>query len=58
MQSDGNSIHGDVVLDSFNWAYLNEFNILDQIKKQRCSDYFHDDFIFYNIKNKWLLIQQ
>ena len=45
MQSDGNSISGDVVLDSFNVAYLDEFNISDHnIKKQIRSDNFQDDF--------------
>ena len=31
MQSDGNSFCGDIVLDSFNKAYRDEDNILDQI---------------------------
>ena len=31
MQSDGNSIGGDVVLDSFNKASRDEDNILEQI---------------------------
>ena len=35
MQPDGNSISGDVVLDSFNRAYLDEFNILVQIYKSK-----------------------
>ena len=35
MQSNGNSISGDVVLDSFNRAYLDEFNIWDQIYKNK-----------------------
>ena len=35
MQSDGNSISGDVILDSFNRAYLDEFDILDQIYKSK-----------------------
>ena len=35
MQSDGNSISGDVVLDSFNRAFWDEYNKLDQIYKSK-----------------------
>ena len=36
MQSDGNSIFGHVVLDSFNKGSWDEDNILDQIYKYEC----------------------
>ena len=42
MQSGGNSLCGDVVLDSFNEIFRDEDNILDQM----CSDYNDDDIIF------------
>ena len=58
MQSDGNSISGDVVLDSFNRAYLDECNILDEIYE---SKYVRINFmmilILYNIIQKCLLTQ-
>ena len=45
MQSDANSILGDVVLDTFNNISRDEDNILDQIYiKQIYSDFYHDDF--------------
>ena len=34
MQSDGNGIYGDIVLDSFNKASRDEDNILDQMYKR------------------------
>ena len=50
---DGNSISRDVVLDSFNRAYLDEFNILDQIYE---SKYVRNIFILililYDIRQK------
>ena len=35
MQSDGNSFWGDVVLESFNKAYRDEYNIFDQMIKSK-----------------------
>ena len=35
MQSDGNSFCGDVVSDSFNNTFRDEYNILDQIYKSK-----------------------
>ena len=59
MQSDGNSISGDVVLDSFNRAYLDEFNILDQINESKyVRIIFMIILILYNIIQKCLLAQQ
>ena len=57
MQSDGNSISGDVVLDSFNRVFWDEYNILEQIYK---SKYVRIIFILilYNIIQKCLLTQQ
>ena len=56
MQSDGNSISGDVVLDSFNRAFWDVYNILDQIYK---SKYVRINLmiilIFYNTILKCLL---
>ena len=44
MQSDGNSLWGDVVLDSFNKAYRDEDSILYQIyQKQIFSDFNYED---------------
>ena len=45
MQSDCNSFCGDVYSDSFIEAIRDEDNFLDQILKQICSDYFHDELI-------------
>ena len=36
MQSEGNSLDGDVVLDSFNKIFRDEDNILDQIYNSIC----------------------
>ena len=59
MQSDGNSISGDVVLDSFNRAYLDEFNILDQIYNNKYVQIiFMRILVLYNIIQKCLLTQQ
>ena len=58
MQSDRNSISGDVVLDG-NRVYLDEFNILDQIYKSKyVRIIFMMIFILYNIIQKCLLTQQ
>ena len=59
MQSDGNSFSWDVVLDSFNRVYLDEFNILDQIYKSKYVPIlFMMILILYNIIQKCLLTQQ
>ena len=59
MQSDGNSISGDVVLHSFNRAYLDEFNILDQIYNNKYVQIiFMRILVLYNIIQKCLLTQQ
>ena len=40
MQSDGNSFLGDIVLNSFNKAFRDKYNILDQIyEMQMCLDF-------------------
>ena len=58
MQSDGNSISGDVVLD-FNRAYFDEFNISDQIYKDKyVRIIFMMSLVLYNILQKCLLTQQ
>ena len=44
MQSDGNSFWGDVVLDSFDMAYRDEDNILDQMNKTNMFGFYYDDF--------------
>ena len=45
MRSDGNSFGGDVVLDSFNKAYMDEDNILDQMyRNQICLDIYYYDY--------------
>ena len=59
MQSDGNSIAGDVVLDSFNRAFWDEYNILDQINKSKyVRIIFMMIIILYNIIQKLFLTQQ
>ena len=59
MQSDGNSISGDGVLDNFNRAHLDEFNILHQIYKSKyVRTIFMMILILYNIIQKCLLTQQ
>ena len=59
MQSDGNSISGDVVLDSFNRAFWDEYNILEQIYKSKCvRSIFMMILILYNIIQKFFLTQQ
>ena len=56
MQSDGNSLSGDVVLDNFNRAYLDEFNISDQIYKGKYVwIIFMMILILYNIIQKCVL---
>ena len=59
MQSDGNSFGGDVILDTFNIAYWDEDNILDQIY---CSIYVRIFImmflILFNNVRKCLLTQQ
>ena len=48
MQSDGNSVCGDAVLNSFNKASRDEDNILDQIYiEQKCPNFYYDDFLIY-----------
>ena len=50
-QSYANSFWGYVVLDTFNSVSRDEDNILDQIyKEQICSDFYNDDFKFW----EWL----
>ena len=47
MQSDGNSLYGDVVVDSFNKAYRGIDRILDQKYETRIFwDHYYEDFIF------------
>ena len=47
MQSDGNRLCGDVVLDSFNMVYGHEDSILEQkYEKQISRDRYHKDFKF------------
>ena len=47
MQSDGNSLCGDVVLDGVNITYRHEDNNLDQIdEKQIFLDFYHEDLTF------------
>ena len=59
MQSDGNSISGDVVLNSFNREFWDEYNILDQTYKSKYLwIIFMMIFILYNIIQKFLLTQQ
>ena len=49
-QSYANSFWGYVVLDSFKNVSRNGENILDQIyKKQMCSDFYHEDFKFWEL---------
>ena len=59
MQSDGNSIYGDVVLNSFNRAFWDEYNILAQLYKSKyVRVIFMIILILSNIIQKCLLIQQ
>ena len=44
MQSDGNRFWGDDVLDSFDMAYRDEDNILDQMNKTNMFGFYYDDF--------------
>ena len=47
MQSDGNSISGEVVLDSFNISYRDDDNIFDKMwEKQISWDFFYEDLKF------------
>ena len=56
MQSDGNSVCGDVVFHRFNRASEDEDNILNQIlKKQICLDLYYEDFGFHNISRKFII---
>ena len=51
MQSDGNSLCGDIVLDSFSMTYADEDSILDQnLEKQMFWNLYCEDFEF----KKWL----
>ena len=59
MQSDGNSFSGDVVFDILNRAYLDEFNILDEMYKSKYARIiFTMILVLYNIIQKYLLTQQ
>ena len=59
MQSDGNDIYGDVVLDSFNKASRDEDSILDQIYKSKIVRIFiMMNLIPNNIILKCILTQQ
>ena len=56
MQSDGNSIYGDVVLATFNKASRDEENILDQkYKNKYVRIIFTMILILYNIRRKYIL---
>ena len=47
VQGYANSFRGDVVLDSFNMAYMDENSILDQIyQNQIFSDFYYEGFEF------------
>ena len=57
--TDVNSYCGDVVLDSFNYAFRDEDIILDQIYHSNCiRNIFMVIFFLYNIIRKCLLKQQ
>ena len=59
MQSDGNSLCIDVVLNSFNKASRDEDIILDQIYISKyVRIFFMTIQILYNIKRKYILTQQ